>query len=99
MKPVVCHEVAHWPGHDEAEVKDLGLSVSFKDIARDPLEGEAPLDNMDRIDHVNGRWVFLRLMISRIFPASWSTWNGFCISVSSLDTGSSFAWSSLYPDI
>jgi predicted Zn-dependent protease with MMP-like domain len=42
VKQVVWHEVAHWLGHDEAEVKDLGLSVSFKDIARDPREGEAP---------------------------------------------------------
>jgi hypothetical protein len=42
VKQVVWHEVAHWLGHDEAEVKDLGLSVSFKDIARDPLGQEAP---------------------------------------------------------
>jgi predicted Zn-dependent protease with MMP-like domain len=42
VKQVVWHEVAHWLGHDEGEVKELGLSLSFKDIARDPLESEAP---------------------------------------------------------
>jgi predicted Zn-dependent protease with MMP-like domain len=42
VKQVVWHEVAHWLGHDEAEVKELGLSLSFEDIARDPLEGEGP---------------------------------------------------------
>src|SRR5215831_11398804 len=42
VKQVVWHEVAHWLGHDEAEVKELGLSVSFKDIAREPPQGEAP---------------------------------------------------------
>jgi len=41
VKQVVWHEVAHWLGHDEGEVKELGLSLSFKDIARDPLETEA----------------------------------------------------------
>jgi len=41
VKQVVWHEVAHWLGHDEGEVKELGLSLSFKDIARDPLESEA----------------------------------------------------------
>jgi len=38
VKQVVWHEVAHWLGHNEAEVKELGLSVSFEDLARDPLE-------------------------------------------------------------
>src|SRR5215471_8708929 len=42
VKQVVWHEVAHWLGHNEAEVKELGLSVSFADLAREPLEGEAP---------------------------------------------------------
>ena len=43
VKQVVWHEVAHWLGHDEGEVKELGLSLSFKDIAgRHPLESEAP---------------------------------------------------------
>jgi predicted Zn-dependent protease with MMP-like domain len=42
VKQVVWHEVAHWLGHDEGEVKELGLSRAFEDIARDPLEGEAP---------------------------------------------------------
>ena len=42
VKQVVWHEVAHWLGHDEEEVKELGLSRSFDDIGRDPLESEAP---------------------------------------------------------
>jgi predicted Zn-dependent protease with MMP-like domain len=42
VKQVVWHEVAHWLGHDEGEVKELGLSLSFEDIARHPLEGESP---------------------------------------------------------
>jgi predicted Zn-dependent protease with MMP-like domain len=40
VKQVVWHEVAHWLGHDEAEVKELGLSISFKDLVRDPLDVE-----------------------------------------------------------
>ena len=42
VKQVVWHEVAHWLGHDEGEVKELGLSLSFRDIPRDPIESEAP---------------------------------------------------------
>jgi predicted Zn-dependent protease with MMP-like domain len=42
VKQVVWHEVAHWLGHDEGEVKELGLSLNFKDIARHPLESESP---------------------------------------------------------
>lgn len=41
VKQVVWHEVAHWLGHDEEEVKELGLSLSFNDIVGDPLEIEA----------------------------------------------------------
>ena len=41
VKQVVWHEVAHWLGHDEAEVRELGLSLKFEDIACDPLENEA----------------------------------------------------------
>jgi len=41
VKQVVWHEVAHWLGHDEGEVKELGLSLSFRDIQRDPVESEA----------------------------------------------------------
>jgi predicted Zn-dependent protease with MMP-like domain len=41
VKQVVWHEVAHWLGHDEGAVKELGLSLSFRDIPRDPLENEA----------------------------------------------------------
>src|SRR5271156_2633905 len=42
VKQVVWHEVAHWLGHDEVEVEELGLSRPFEDMAREPLEGEAP---------------------------------------------------------
>ena len=41
VKQVVWHEVAHWLGHDEGEVKELGLSLSFKDMAHHPLESES----------------------------------------------------------
>jgi predicted Zn-dependent protease with MMP-like domain len=43
VKQVVWHEVAHWLGHDEGEVKELGLSLSFRDIPRDPIESEAAM--------------------------------------------------------
>jgi len=42
VKQVVWHEVAHWLGHDEQEVKELGLSLRFKDIAPHPLESGTP---------------------------------------------------------
>ena len=42
VKQVVWHEVAHWLGHDEGEVKELGLSLTFNDIARHPLDNELP---------------------------------------------------------
>ena len=41
VKQVVWHEVAHWLGHDEGEVKELGLSRSFQDIVHDQLDSEA----------------------------------------------------------
>jgi predicted Zn-dependent protease with MMP-like domain len=40
VKQVVWHEVAHWLGHDEAEVKELGLSLGVEDVPSHPLEGE-----------------------------------------------------------
>jgi len=40
VKQVVWHEVAHWLGHDEEEVKELGLSRSFKELVDDQLENE-----------------------------------------------------------
>ena len=40
VKQVVWHEVAHWLGHNEAEVKELGLSRALEDIARDPLQSK-----------------------------------------------------------
>jgi predicted Zn-dependent protease with MMP-like domain len=40
VKQVVWHEVAHWLGHDEGEVKELGLSLSFNDLAHHSLESE-----------------------------------------------------------
>jgi predicted Zn-dependent protease with MMP-like domain len=42
VKQVVWHEVAHWLGHNEGEVKELGLSLRFKDIAPHPLESGTP---------------------------------------------------------
>ena len=49
VKQVVWHEVAHWLGHDEGEVKELGLSLSIKDIAgRHPLESERPARSCNR---------------------------------------------------
>jgi len=41
VKQVVWHEVAHWLGHDEQEIKELGLSRKFEEIAREPLESDA----------------------------------------------------------
>jgi predicted Zn-dependent protease with MMP-like domain len=42
VKQVVWHEVAHWLGHDEGEVNELGLSLSFKDLAPHSLENQEP---------------------------------------------------------
>jgi hypothetical protein len=45
VKRVVWHEVAHWLGHDEEEVKELGLtnpSLGVEDLVQRPLECEAP---------------------------------------------------------
>jgi predicted Zn-dependent protease with MMP-like domain len=39
VKQVVWHEVAHWLGHNEEEVKELGLSGSSEGVP-DHLEGE-----------------------------------------------------------
>ncbi|HZC22089.1 MAG TPA: metallopeptidase family protein [Candidatus Binatia bacterium] len=63
VKQVVWHEVAHWLGHDEEEVKRLGLSLSFKNIGRDPLEAELatvfeqqrPLSTTEEDDGANQR--------------------------------------------
>lgn len=41
VKQVVWHEVAHWLGESEEQVKELGLSVPFKELVPDPLEAEA----------------------------------------------------------
>jgi predicted Zn-dependent protease with MMP-like domain len=41
VKRVVWHEVAHWLGHDEVEVKELGLSLGVEDVAPNMLETEA----------------------------------------------------------
>ena len=59
VKQVVWHEVAHWLGNDEEEVKELGLSLSFRDIPRDPLESDAAVsqqrfpDTKETDDDVN----------------------------------------------
>jgi predicted Zn-dependent protease with MMP-like domain len=41
VKEVVWHEVAHWLGHNEDEVKELGLSLSAEGVANHTIEGEA----------------------------------------------------------
>lgn len=41
VKQTVWHEVAHWLGHDEEEVKELGLSVPLEELALYATEGEA----------------------------------------------------------
>jgi predicted Zn-dependent protease with MMP-like domain len=38
VKEVVWHEVAHWLGHNEDEVRELGLSRGAEDVANDPTE-------------------------------------------------------------
>jgi len=38
VKRVVWHEVAHWLGHNEEEVRELGLSCSAEDAANSPIE-------------------------------------------------------------
>jgi predicted Zn-dependent protease with MMP-like domain len=43
VKQVVWHEVAHWLGHDEEEVKDLGLSLGVAGAAQETSESEAPI--------------------------------------------------------
>jgi predicted Zn-dependent protease with MMP-like domain len=40
VKQVVWHEVAHWLGHDEKGVEELGLSVGGPDIAHHSLSEE-----------------------------------------------------------
>jgi predicted Zn-dependent protease with MMP-like domain len=40
VKQVVWHEVAHWLGHNEEEVKELGLSRGAEGVANHPIEGE-----------------------------------------------------------
>jgi predicted Zn-dependent protease with MMP-like domain len=40
VKQVVWHEVAHWLGHNEEEVKELGLSGSAEDVPNHLIEGE-----------------------------------------------------------
>jgi predicted Zn-dependent protease with MMP-like domain len=42
VKRVVWHEVAHWLGHDEEEVKELGLTLGVEGLAQHPPENEAP---------------------------------------------------------
>ena len=43
VKRVVWHEVAHWLGHNEVEVKELGLSLGTEDTVYDPSDREAPI--------------------------------------------------------
>jgi len=41
VKQVVWHEVAHWLGHNEDEVKELGLSLGAEGVANHTIETEA----------------------------------------------------------
>jgi len=41
VKRVVWHEVAHWLGHNEEEVRELGLSPSAEGVANHPIGGKA----------------------------------------------------------
>jgi predicted Zn-dependent protease with MMP-like domain len=43
VKQVVWHEVAHWLGHDEEEVKELGLSRGVTSQAQELPESETPI--------------------------------------------------------
>jgi predicted Zn-dependent protease with MMP-like domain len=43
VKQVVWHEVAHWLGHDEEEVKELGLSLGVAGSAQETPKGESPI--------------------------------------------------------
>jgi predicted Zn-dependent protease with MMP-like domain len=43
VKQVVWHEVAHWLGHDEEEVRELGLSLGVAGAAQETPESEAPI--------------------------------------------------------
>ena len=43
VKRVVWHEVAHWLGHNEEEVKELGLSFGAEDGVVDPSDSEAAI--------------------------------------------------------
>jgi predicted Zn-dependent protease with MMP-like domain len=49
VKQVVWHEVAHWLGHDEKEVEDLGLSLPFRDLALEPVDPTKPAVSNDRV--------------------------------------------------
>lgn len=45
VKQTVWHEVAHWLGHNEQEVRDLGLSLSspgIEDVTCELSESQAP---------------------------------------------------------
>jgi hypothetical protein len=49
---VVWHEVAHWLGHDEEEVKELGLSLGVEDVAPHSEARKSPLQQqlLDTLD-------------------------------------------------
>ncbi len=65
VKRVVWHEVAHWLGHDEEEVGDLGLSASspVQGLTHDVSESQAPTsltrqtpsDGVDDVEKANER--------------------------------------------
>jgi predicted Zn-dependent protease with MMP-like domain len=53
VKRVVWHEVAHWLGHDEEGVKELGLSVGGPDIGHQPLSEEPETVLQPRLQEAN----------------------------------------------
>src|SRR5215469_18977623 len=52
VKQVVWHEVGHWLGHDEEEIRELGLSPSsprIEDAAHDPVESQIPRSESEHV--------------------------------------------------
>ena len=108
VKQVVWHEIANWLGHDEGEVKELGLSLSFKDIVHDPLESEAPitatqerLDTVEKEEEANEQPRCIKYYVSDVTchdvekPLSYPEANSFDpITVASISSTSRRFWAS-----
>jgi predicted Zn-dependent protease with MMP-like domain len=56
VKRVVWHEVAHWLGHDEEQVRELGLSPGAPDEAEGPAEGPWPITRPKISDDEEKEW-------------------------------------------